>query len=54
MSNLALLYDEGARRVEEIAFLSAGQAKEPLTTPILQNLLGDSAGVIFGAALLAR
>jgi fructokinase len=52
VSNLALLYDEGARRVAEIAFLSAGDAKEAFTTPILQNALGDSAGVI-GAALLA-
>jgi predicted NBD/HSP70 family sugar kinase len=46
VSNLDLLYNEGRARVAEYVF------NDELTTPILQNTLGDSAGV-FGAALLA-
>jgi fructokinase len=46
VSNLALLYDEGRARVAEYVF------NDELTTPILRNALGDSAGVL-GAALLA-
>ena len=47
VSNLDVLYDEGARRVAELVF------NDELTTPILRNVLGDSAGVL-GAALIAR
>ena len=47
VSNLDVLYDEGTRRVSELVF------NDELTTPILRNLLGDSAGVL-GAALIAR
>jgi fructokinase len=47
VSNLDVLYDEGARRVGELVF------NDELTTPILRNTLGDSAGVL-GAALIAR
>jgi fructokinase len=47
VSNLDILYDEGARRVGELVF------NDELTTPILKNALGDSAGVL-GAALIAR
>lgn len=46
VSNLDLLYDEGRARVAEYVF------NDELTTPILRNALGDSAGVL-GAALLA-
>ena len=45
VSHLDLLYDEGARRVAAYVF------NDELTTPIVRNQLGDSAGV-FGAALL--
>lgn len=45
VSNLGLLYDEGRDRV------ARGVFNDELTTPILRNELGDSAGVI-GAALL--
>jgi fructokinase len=45
VSNLALLYDEGAAAVARWAFTDA------LETPIVKNALGDSAGV-FGAAML--
>ena len=47
VSNLDVLYEEGTRRVAELVF------NDELTTPILRNLLGDSAGVL-GAALIAR
>jgi fructokinase len=47
VSNLGVFYDEGTRRVGELVF------NDELTTPILRNLLGDSAGVL-GAALIAR
>ncbi len=47
VSNLDVLYEEGNRRVSELVF------NDELTTPILRNLLGDSAGVL-GAALIAR
>jgi fructokinase len=47
VSNLALLYDEGAARVGRYVF------NDELTTPILEHALGDSAGVL-GAALIAR
>lgn len=47
VSNLDVLYGEGARRVRELVF------NDELTTPILKNALGDSAGVL-GAALVAR
>jgi fructokinase len=47
VSNLDVLYDEGTRRVAELVF------NDELTTPILRNALGDSAGVL-GAALIAR
>lgn len=46
VSNLDLLYDEGRDRVAKYVF------NDELTTPILRNALGDSAGVL-GAALLA-
>jgi fructokinase len=46
VSNLALLYDDGIKRVAELVF------NDELTTPIVRNALGDSAGV-YGAALLA-
>lgn len=46
VSNLAFLHDEGRDRVARYVF------NDELTTPILQNALGDSAGVL-GAALLA-
>jgi fructokinase len=45
LSNLALLADEGPARVRGYVF------NDELTTPILKNTLGDSAGVI-GAALV--
>jgi fructokinase len=47
VSNLDALHDEGAKRVGELVF------NDELTTPILRNTLGDSAGVL-GAALIAR
>ncbi|MEP7121853.1 MAG: ROK family protein [Byssovorax sp.] len=47
VSNLDVLYEQGARRVGELVF------NDELTTPILRNSLGDSAGVL-GAALIAR
>jgi fructokinase len=47
VSNLDVLYTEGARRAGELVF------NDELTTPILRNQLGDSAGVL-GAALMAR
>ena len=47
VSNLDLIYDEGAARVARYVF------NDELTTPILRHALGDSAGV-FGAALIAR
>jgi fructokinase len=46
VSNLDLLYDEGAARVARLVF------NDELTTPIVRHSLGDSAGV-YGAALLA-
>lgn len=46
LSNLDLLYEEGRMRVARYVF------NDELTTPILRNELGDSAGVI-GAALVA-
>ena len=45
VSNLDMLYDEGVERVREYVF------NDELSTPILRNALGDSAGVL-GAALL--
>ncbi len=45
VSNLDLLYDEGRDRVAKYVF------NDELTTPIVRNDLGDSAGVL-GAALL--
>lgn len=45
VSNLDLLYTEGAARVARYVF------NDELTTPILKNSLGDSSGVL-GAALL--
>jgi fructokinase len=45
LSNLALLLDEGRARVRGYVF------NDELTTPILKNSLGDSAGVV-GAALV--
>jgi fructokinase len=47
VSNLDMLYEEGARRVAGLVF------NDELTVPILRNELGDSAGVL-GAALIAR
>jgi fructokinase len=47
VSNLELLYDEGARRVASCVF------NDELLTPIVKHALGDSAGVL-GAALIAR
>ena len=46
VSNLECLYTEGAARVARHVF------NDELTTPILKNALGDSAGVL-GAALIA-
>jgi fructokinase len=46
VSNVGLLYEEGARRVASYVF------NDELTTPILRPALGDTAGVL-GAALLA-
>lgn len=46
VSNVDLLYTEGAARVAAYVF------NDELTTPILRNALGDSAGVL-GAALIA-
>lgn len=46
LSNVDLLYTEGALRVAANVF------NDELTTPILRNALGDSAGVL-GAALIA-
>lgn len=46
VSNLPLLYTEGVSRVAREVF------NDELTTPILHNTLGDSAGVL-GAALIA-
>jgi fructokinase len=45
LSNLAVLLDEGRERVRGYVF------NDELTTPIVKNTLGDSAGVI-GAALV--
>ena len=45
LSNIDELYDIGAKRASGYAF------HHPITTPILRNMLGDSAGVL-GAALL--
>jgi len=45
VSNLTCLYDEGVARVAAYVF------NDELVTPILQNTLGDSAGVL-GAALI--
>lgn len=45
MSNIDELYTEGVARVRELVF------NDELTTPIVRNELGDSAGVI-GAALV--
>ena len=45
VSNVPWLYDEGAERARANIF------SDVRDTPILQNRLGDSAGV-FGAALL--
>lgn len=45
LSNLDALYEEGRARVARYVF------NDELTTPILRNALGDSAGVL-GAALL--
>jgi fructokinase len=47
LSNLAPLYDRGRAAVARCVF------NDELTTPIVPNHLGDSAGVV-GAALLAR
>jgi fructokinase len=47
VSNLDVLYDDGARKVAELVF------NDELTIPILRHALGDSAGVL-GAALIAR
>ena len=47
VSNLDFLYTEGVERVAKYVF------NDELTTPILRNSLGDSAGVL-GAALLAE
>lgn len=47
LSNLDVLYDRGRTEVARRVF------NDELRTPIVQNRLGDSAGVI-GAALLAR
>jgi fructokinase len=47
VSNLGFLYTEGVERVAKYVF------NDELTTPILRNSLGDSAGVL-GAALLAE
>jgi fructokinase len=47
VSNLAFLPDEGRDRVARLVF------NDELRTPIVENELGDSAGVL-GAALLAR
>jgi len=47
LSNIEELYDEGVERVSHYAF------HEGITTPILKNVLGDSAGV-FGAAWIGR
>ena len=46
VSNVSVLYTEGAARVARYVF------NDELTTPILKNALGDSAGVL-GAALIA-
>jgi fructokinase len=46
VSNVDLLYTEGVARVASYVF------NDELTTPILKNALGDSAGVL-GAALIA-
>ena len=46
VSNVDVLYTEGAARVARYVF------NDELTTPILKNALGDSAGVL-GAALIA-
>jgi len=45
LSNIDELYDIGAKQASRYAF------HDPITTPILRNMLGDSAGVL-GAALL--
>ena len=47
VSNLPFLYDEGRDRVARYVF------NDELVTPIVENELGDSAGVV-GAALLGR
>jgi fructokinase len=48
VSNLDVLYSEGARRVGRYVF------NDELTTPILKNSLGDSSGVLGAALLNAR
>jgi fructokinase len=45
LSNIEELYSEGRKRVEKYVF------SDSLETPIVKNLLGDSAGV-FGAAMI--
>jgi fructokinase len=45
LSNIDFLYDEGKYAVYEKVF------SDTIDTPIVKNLLGDSAGV-FGACLL--
>lgn len=47
VSNLDCLYDEGRKKVAHYVF------NDELSTPILRNELGDSAGVL-GAAILAK
>ena len=46
VSNLDCLYTEGIEKIRALVF------NDELSTPILKNELGDSAGV-FGAAILA-
>jgi len=46
VSNIPILYTQGKDQVEKRIF------NDGMTTPIVQNQLGDSSG-IFGAALLA-
>lgn len=47
VSNLDLLYDEGRARVASFVF------NDELTTPIVRNALGDSAGVLGAAMMVA-
>lgn len=47
VSNLPILYSEGVKAIKKQIFCD-----DELTTPVVQNKLGDSSG-IFGAALLA-